>query len=170
VIVYYFWTDSHLPIESIDAENHLVTFRHSAGKVFTDDLSEDGARYIVENVFEGLDEPGEWYLNRKTGVVYVIPRPGDDLQSAEVTAPVAPAFLHLQGRAVDHRYVEHVAFKGIRFVYTNWQLPRGNSNDRQGSASVPAAITLTGTRLPSRESADQTQAGCRIGRRSVLYV
>ncbi|MHC4521122.1 MAG: hypothetical protein ACYTAS_21215, partial [Planctomycetota bacterium] len=84
VIVYHFWTDSHLPIQSIDMGKHLVTFKHKAGKVFTDDFSENGARYIVENVFEGLDEPGEWYLNRRTGVLYVVPKDGDDLRSAEV--------------------------------------------------------------------------------------
>jgi len=31
-------------------------------------------------------------------------------------------------------------------MYTNWDLPPGNSNDRQGSASVPAAIRLRGAR------------------------
>ena len=146
VIVYHFWTDSHLPIQSIDSDKHLVTFKHKAGKVFTDDFSDDGARYIVENVFEGLDEPGEWYLNRKTGVLYVIPRLGDDLRNAEVIAPAAPAFIHFRGDAIRRQYVEHITFAGIAFEYTNWQLPLGNSNDRQGSASVPAAITLTGTR------------------------
>lgn len=146
VIVYHFWTDSHLPIESIDTEKNLVTFKHKAGKVFTDDFSEDGARYIVENVFEELDEPGEWYLNRRTGVLFVIPRPGDDLKSAEVIAPFAPAFLRFEGDPVNRQYVEHIAFDGLSFEYTNWRLPLGNSNDRQGSASIPAAITLMGTR------------------------
>jgi hypothetical protein len=65
VIVYHFWTDSHLPIESIDAEKHIVTFKHKAGKVFTDDFTAEGARYVVENVFEGLDRPGEWYLTAR---------------------------------------------------------------------------------------------------------
>jgi hypothetical protein len=146
VIVYHFWTDSHLPIQSIDIDNHLVTFKHKAGKVFTDDFSENGARYIVENVFEGLDAPGEWYLNRETGILYAIPREGDDLRDAEVVAPVAPAFIHFQGEPTKRRYVEHVSFEGIAFMYTNWRLPPGNSNDRQGSASVPAAVTMTGAR------------------------
>lgn len=146
VIVYHFWTDSHLPIQSIDTSTNVVTFKHKAGKVFTDDFSENGARYIVENVYEGLDQPGEWYLNRQTGMLYVIPKPGDDLRTAEVVAPVTGAFIHFRGDPVERRYVEHVAFEGISFMYTNWQLPPGNSNDRQGSASVPAAITLTGAR------------------------
>ena len=146
VIVYHFWTDSHLPIQSIDTAKNLVTFKHKAGKVFTDDFSENGARYIVENVFEGLDKPGEWYLNRQTGVLYVIPKPGDDLTTAEVVAPVTPAFLYFEGDAVQRQYVEHISFEGLAFQHTNWQLPPGNSNDRQGSAGVPAAITITGTR------------------------
>jgi hypothetical protein len=59
VIVYHFWTDSHLPIQTVDTVSNLVTFAHKAGKTFTDDFSEDGARYVVDNVFEGLDAPGE---------------------------------------------------------------------------------------------------------------
>ncbi|MFW6277633.1 MAG: DUF1565 domain-containing protein, partial [Prolixibacteraceae bacterium] len=50
VIVYHFWTDSHLPIQSIDEESNIVTLKHKAGKTFTDDFSDNGARYIVENV------------------------------------------------------------------------------------------------------------------------
>ena len=43
-------------------------------------------------------------------------------------------------------YVEHLAFRGLTFEYTNFELPPGNSNDSQGSASVPAAIRLSGAR------------------------
>ncbi|MDX9754164.1 MAG: right-handed parallel beta-helix repeat-containing protein [bacterium] len=146
VIVYHFWTDSHLPIQSIDTQTHIVTFKHKAGKVFTDDFSSNGARYIVENVFEALDQPGEWYLNRKTGILYYYPMPGEEMNTAEVIAPVIPAFIHFQGNPNQRSYVEHIQFKNLSFMYTNWQLPEGNSNDRQGSSSVPAAITLTGAR------------------------
>lgn len=146
VIVYHFWTDSHLPIQSIDTDKHIVTFKHKAGKVFTDDFTADGARYIVENVYEGLDAPGEWYLNRKTGLLSYIPMPGEDMAAAEIIAPVAPALIHLQGHASENRYLEHIRFENIAFAYTNFYLPPGNSNDAQGSSSVPAAITLKGCR------------------------
>ncbi|HYG35691.1 MAG TPA: hypothetical protein VEC99_12945, partial [Clostridia bacterium] len=99
VIVYHFWTDSHLPIKSVDATSNLVTFVHKAGKVFTDDFTENGARYVVENVFEALDEPGEWYLNRRTGSLYYMPKPGEEMDKVEFIAPRLPAFLHLRGKA-----------------------------------------------------------------------
>ncbi len=146
VIVYHFWTDSHLPIQSIDRTTNIVTFKHKAGKVFTDDFTEKGARYIVENVFEALDAPGEWYLDRKTGVLSYIPMPGEDMRTAKVIAPLAPALVRFAGDPEKRRFVDFLNFKGLSFEYTNFQLPPGDSNDRQGSATVPAAIEATGLR------------------------
>ena len=144
VIVYHFWTDSHLPIQSIDTENNIVTFKHKAGKVFTDDFTSDGARYIVENVYEELDAAGEWYLDRKTGLLSYMPLPGEDTSTTEVYAPASPALIDINGDAQAIQPVENISFEGIDFAYTNFYLPPGNSNDSQGSSSVPAAITLNG--------------------------
>ena len=146
VIVYHFWTDSHLPIKSVDTESNLVTFAHKAGKTFTDDFTEDGARYIVENVFEGLDAPGEWYLNRRTGQLFYYPLAGEDLAKVEVVAPFAAAHLRLEGQPAERRYVEHLRFRNLSFAYSNFEFRPGDSNDRQGSATVPAAVTLRGAR------------------------
>ena len=159
VIVYHFWTDSHLPIDSIDVEKRIVTFKHKAGKVFTDDFTEDGARYVVENAFEALTEPGEWYLNRHSGILYYIPMPDEDMAEAEVVAPIAPALIDLRGDPTDRQLVEHLAFIGLSFRHTHFELPIGNSNDAQGSASVPAAITLRGARHCSFDHCAVTHLG-----------
>jgi len=146
VIVYHFWTDSHLPIQSIDTDKHIVTFKHKAGKVFTDDFTDAGARYIVENVKEALDTPGEWYLDRKTGVLSYLPEPGEDMNAIEVITPLAAGLIDFEGNALDRRCIENIRFEGIELAYTNFVLPEGNSNDAQGSSSVPAAIRLKGCR------------------------
>jgi hypothetical protein len=113
----------------------------------------------VENVREGLDAPGEWYLDRKTGELAVRAKPGEDLARAEVIAPVAPALVRLAGDAATGRLVEHVAFRGLRFEHAHFELPKGNSNDRQGSASVPAAIVLKGARHCAFERCEVTRIG-----------
>ena len=41
---------------------------------------------FVENIFEELDAPGEWFLNRKTHTLYFYPPAGLDLSSATVEA------------------------------------------------------------------------------------
>lgn len=159
VIVYHFWTDSHLPIRSVDTVSNLVTFAHKAGKTFTDDFSEDGARYVVENVFEGLDLPGEWYLNRKTGTLYYKPKPGEEPDKVEVIAPWLPAFVRIRGVPLENRFVEHLVFRGLSFQYCRFELPPGNSNDQQGSASVSAAVTLVGARNCRFESCEFKNLG-----------
>ena len=146
VIVYHFWTDSHLLIQSIDTVSNIVTFAHKAGKTFTDDFTENGARYIVENVFEALDTPGEWYLNRAQGRLYYYPKADEDMNRVEVIAPVLPRFINFKGDPGKRRFVEHVTLRGVSFEYNRFELPPGNSNDQQGSASVPAAVTMVGAR------------------------
>ncbi len=159
VIVYHFWTDSHLPIASIDTTKKYVTFKNKAGKTFTDDFSSDGARYIVENVYEGLDAPGEWYLNRQTGVLSYIPKEGETLAGVEIIAPVIQEFMRFEGKPLERNYVENLVFCGLSFQYTNWRLPPGNSNDNQGSASVPAAIPATGLRNTTFENCTVRNTG-----------
>jgi hypothetical protein len=146
VVVYHFWTDSHLPIQSVDEQRHRVRFVHGASKVFTDGFTEKGARYIVENVLEGLDAPGEWYLDRWTGRLQYLPRPGETPENVEVVAPVARGWLELRGDTSRRRPVEYLRFRNLTFEHVHFQLMNGQPNDRQGASSVPGAITLVGAR------------------------
>ena len=55
------------------------------------------AKYYVDNVFEGLSEPGEWYLDRAAGKLYYIPLPGETPETTEVYAPSVTQFVRLVG-------------------------------------------------------------------------
>jgi hypothetical protein len=143
VIVYHFWSDAHLQMETIDPKTNIVTFKHPAEKRFTDDFSNEGARYIVENVFEGLDSPGEWFLDRYKGMVYYIPLPGEKMETAELMAPVSNGFIRFEGDPLS-TVVENVRIEDISFEYSNFILPEDDGNDMQASMSVPASITATG--------------------------
>ena len=76
----------------------------------------------LENALEFLDQPGEWYLDRKTGAVSYWPRPGEDLDRAEVVAPaVQGTLLALVGEP--DRPVRNVHFRGIRCEHVDWPPP-----------------------------------------------
>jgi hypothetical protein len=141
VIVYHFWSDAHLQIESIDSESNMVTFRYPAEKRFTDDFTNEGAKYIVENVFEGLDRPGEWYLDRTEGRLYYIPQEGENMETADVAAPVTPAYFHFTGES-GSKPVENIILENLEFRYSNFMLPEGDQNDYQGCATIPASISF----------------------------
>jgi hypothetical protein len=173
VTVFHYWTDTHLKIQRVDAASNVVTFASNALKQFTDDFTTNGARYVVENVFEGLDSPGEWYLNRTSGQLYYWPLPGEDMTRADVTAPRLTSLLELRGDPEKQRFVEHLAFRRLVFQHAGFELPPGEVNNKQGAVCVPAAVTLTGARACSLERCElrnlgtyavELAAGCRNNR------
>src|SRR5438874_411503 len=54
---------------------------------------------LVDNAFELLDTPGEWYLDRSRNTVYYLPRSGENLVTARVVAPVLETLVSGQGTA-----------------------------------------------------------------------
>ncbi|MHC4361026.1 MAG: right-handed parallel beta-helix repeat-containing protein, partial [Planctomycetota bacterium] len=80
----------------------------------------DSARSCwVENVFEALDEPGEWVLNMQERKVYLWPigsKPGED-----ILAPCLKELIRVEGR-IDYdgpvdEPVRNLVFKGLKFTH-----------------------------------------------------
>ncbi len=152
VIVYHYWSDSHLPIQSIDEKSNIVTFQFADPRQFSDDFSPPwhGARYIVENVFEASNSPGEWYLNRKTGILYYMPFPGENMKTVDVVAPILTELVSFDGNPLEQRYVQYIKIKNVNFSYNLFVLPKGDSNGSgQSALTVPGCIRMTGARFCS---------------------
>ncbi len=75
-----------------------------------------------ENALEMLDEPGEWYLDRRTGVLSYWPREGEDMERAEAEAPVVQKTL-LAVVGQPERPVRNLHFRGIHVAHVDWPLP-----------------------------------------------
>ena len=76
----------------------------------------------LENALEMLDQPGEWYLDRQTGVLSYWPREGEDPKNDEVIAPVLQKTM-LAVVGTHERPVVNVHFEGIHVHYVDWPLP-----------------------------------------------
>jgi Right handed beta helix region len=75
------------------------------------------AKYrFVENIFEELDSPGEWFLNKKTHTLYFYPPAGLDLISAVVETPRLKNLIEFRGS--EQSPVKWINFKGITFRHT----------------------------------------------------
>jgi hypothetical protein len=70
---------------------------------------------LVENAFELLGRPGEWYFDRPAGRIYYTPRVGEDMAKADAVAAAAGALVSGYGSA--DRPITGIIFKGIRFEY-----------------------------------------------------
>lgn len=51
----------------------------------------------LENAYQLLGTPGQFYLDSAAGELYYVPRPGENLATADVELPVAPELLNLAG-------------------------------------------------------------------------
>ena len=78
-----------------------------------------------ENAYEFLNEPGEWYLNKATGYLYYIPRPDEDLATADVELPLLEVLV--EGRGTLDRPVSNIRFEGLTFSYATWLDPSGSN-------------------------------------------
>lgn len=99
----------------------------------------------IENAFELLDEPGEWYLDKPSHTIYYIPRDGEDMETAVVTAPVLETLVALRGTL--DRPVHDVGFEGITFAEATWLSP-----NRIGHADEQANFTFTPTNIFQRDN------------------
>jgi hypothetical protein len=91
---------------------------------------------FVENAFELLGTPGEWYLDRPARRIYYTPRTGEDMASADVEAAVARALII--GLGTLDRPITGIIFKGFRFEYTTWH---HTPDDAPPAGGVPSGPT-----------------------------
>ena len=135
------WIESRLWIKSIDPHERLARFdRFSTSGLSADPAS--GSAYFVENVFEALGEPGEWYLDRPTGKLYYVPKPGETLANTRFVVPLLPHLLIVQGDPGKERIPEYIRFEGIRFSHTEWSYEAPLSGCEQAARMVPAAVRI----------------------------
>lgn len=75
----------------------------------------------VENAYELLDQPGQFYLDGRAHRLYYIPRKGQDMRIADVEAPAVQALVVGNGSARDA--IHNIAFSNLQFSYATWLQP-----------------------------------------------
>jgi len=127
VVVMHSWDVSYHRIRSIDQERHIVTFPGKTYWAFENWGPKQ--RYFVQHAFEALDQPGEWYLDRKTGTLWYWPRDGEGVEDTEIIAPVASQLVVFKGDLEAGRFVEYIRLEGLRFHHTVYGLGTKGQNN-----------------------------------------
>lgn len=98
----HLWAGSMIRIAQLDSTAHRITTAQSVNYGFR-----EGYPYYYFNVLDEIDQPGEWYLDRRSGILYMYPP--IDAAGALVQFPVcAVPFVKLTG-------VAHVRIQGLTF-------------------------------------------------------
>jgi hypothetical protein len=153
------WETSIHPVKSVDTKSNTVEFAAPLKEWWCLGYWEKAQRYYVENALELVDQPGEWYLNRQTGVLTYWPLPNEKLGEVEVIAPRLTELVRLAGDADKGQFVEHVTLRGLAFHHGDWELsPQGNSST-QAAVEVPAAVMADGARHCALEGCEVAHVG-----------
>ncbi|MEO6874983.1 MAG: right-handed parallel beta-helix repeat-containing protein [Opitutaceae bacterium] len=171
-VLLHYWIEERLPKPALNPRTGWVSFaRRSAFVLYEAHVNGNGtrdhARYYIDNLFEALTEPGEWYLNRETGRLYYLPRPGETPGNTAIYAPRLHTFIRASGSVFGEsvgrldvhgtRQVRGLEFSGLTFRHADWfspiaerHLPSHDSlegNDLPIGGSVQAAIAVPGSIL-----------------------
>lgn len=140
VVAMLAWTEMRRPIVSVDEAAHTATLTGTPSK----SSREVDARYYIENAPDALDSGGEWYLDREAGRLSYRPVAGEDMNSAEVIAPVLRKLIVLEGKPEAGQLIRNLTFRGLRFCHTDWDLGPAGYTDGQGAVRLGAVFEATG--------------------------
>ena len=135
------WANSYERVASIDVERRLI----KTGSPYGQYGFRKGQRFYFLNVLEELDQPGEYYIDHKSGMLYFWPPDADVVAANSHRANEASSTSKGIERGNSHAEVllslladpllklagvSHVAFRGLTLEAT-----RGNGVEIEGGAS-----------------------------------
>ncbi len=127
----HIWTNPRAGVAKIEKRAdavHITMDEPGFGNGRNKGMTSIDRPWYVENAYELLDEPGEWYLDRVGAVggspntLYYKPYDWENMRRANVTVPVLEQLVTVDGAGIDAP-VRDITFQGITFLYTTWLRP-----------------------------------------------
>ncbi|MDD4871767.1 MAG: right-handed parallel beta-helix repeat-containing protein [Kiritimatiellae bacterium] len=159
IVIYHSWTTSIHFITDLDSGKRKV--RLVPVSVWPIGYWwEYNTRYHVENILEALDQPGEWYLDRNTGILRYWPMSGENMEKAEVIAPVVrQTLVAFKGQPEAGKFIEYLNFRDLSFQHTDCYIAPDMSLDHQGATEQKPMIAAEGLRHTVFENCEIAHAG-----------
>jgi len=181
-LVLHYWQHAWLPLTNVDLPARTAYFKwgtvmplvhsHPSHGV-ADWIKQEtpyphqtwylGASYYMDNVFEELREPGQWYLDRPAGKLYYIPLPGESAASLEAWAPRLTNSFTFQGDWRKGAFLTGLTIEGISFRHSeiDHQAHRGTGN--WWGNYGPSLLIFSGTRkVAVRDCVFESLGECAI--------
>jgi hypothetical protein len=141
------WGESYLPLQSYTTSGGIasVAINSAMANILFQrpyPILAVGSPFYFENAYEFLNQPGEYYLNTSTHTVYYIPRPGENMASADVEVPTLQTLFDIEGADLSTP-VHNLQFSGLTFADTTWTLPSttGELNAQGGNYNLSANMS-----------------------------
>ncbi len=166
ICVYTLWDTVSVWLTSVDeTSNTAFTATHVLGGLdpLGGNAIDEMKRYVVVNAPGSLDAPGEWQLDRDSGMLTVLPFGSENMATQTWVVPLAQTAISIEGSADATQFVDHVRFEGLAFRhYAAPELAGGKTGGwRYGQAAsrAPACVQIDAGRNIEFLSCDVSQVG-----------
>lgn len=131
MVIHQWWAIAILRIKSVHVEGDSaqLTFLQPESRIQSEhpwpapwlSTKTGNSAFYLTNAIQFIDQPGEWFLDKKNRKVYYWPRANERMNSADVVAPFLETLVKVEGTIDDP--VSYVFFKGISFEHASWLRP-----------------------------------------------
>jgi hypothetical protein len=165
IVVLKLWSALRKRVASVDPQAGTVTLRPPHVYTSLSNRARKGMWAYFENSPDFLDAPGEWCLDRGSGMILYRPRGGEDMTEAEAVVPRLERLVVLAG--TQEAPVRNLAFRGLTFAHTEWRLPEVGHDGRQaffwyGGRAVPEEKAFPASALHWRWAEGCSLEGCTV--------
>lgn len=117
------WVCQRIPVENIIYGNETIVcvdgkFIENTTRV-TETAVMKGKKYYIENAMELLDEPGEFFYDKRENTIYYYPYNEENLENAEAVVPETEFLIDINGESKTDK-VKNLVFENISFKYGAW--------------------------------------------------
>ena len=97
----------------------------------------------IENAYELLNRPGEWYLDQRHGWIYYKPARSERLGREDFEAAATQVLVDARGTLAHP--ISHLRFDGLTFAYATWMGvsgPQGYADDQGNRYKTGTYISI----------------------------
>jgi hypothetical protein len=115
------WGDWAFAVNSTSKGNNQLTINFAYGGYQEARGSgiNNGQHFYIENIFEELDVPGEWYYDYTSQTIYFYPN-GTDPRTAEVAVPISASIVSIIGNPATSSYAVGITFANMTFTQSRY--------------------------------------------------
>lgn len=159
MIVHQRWAIAILRVKSIDVKDGQAVVRFHEPESHLEFAhpwpqpviggEKGNSSFCLTNALELLDQPGEWFQEYPSGMIYYYPQADENMETAEVIIPALETLVTIDGTL--SRPVKHIQFNGITFAHTSWMRPSFQGHvTLQGGFPLLDAYKLQEPGLPEK--------------------
>lgn len=143
------WGNMEYRIRAIDRKKNLILLGEGGWQLQREpgigEANGQKSSFFIENILEELDTPGEWFLDKKQGVLYCYPPEGTKIQESMIEGVTVENLIELKGTPTSP--VKYIQFKGFDITQTRTVFMERYEPLGRGDWAIhrSGAIFMTGT-------------------------